>query len=153
MKSDKALQDLRDSSFQPFSKSLAEWRKMDGFLRTRPGYFAMGLRTSKNWISSLVGMREGTSTYVLLQMNHIGYARYSLSTALRSYFFEQEIGRGQEEIKFVNGTCAAFQRYCEADRCVTVSVRRGPAAFVLFNWIAPWHNAPDHALNMTRWTA
>jgi hypothetical protein len=100
----------------------------------------------------LVGMRAGTSTYVLLQMNHSEYARYSLSTVLRSYFFEHEIALGQEEIKFVNGTCAAFQRCCESDRCVTVTARRGLAAFVLCNWIAPWHSAPDHALNMKRWT-
>jgi hypothetical protein len=151
--SDIALQELSEHSFQPFSKSLSEWRKMDSLLRTRPGYFAMGLRAQNKWISYLVGMREGRSTYVLLQMNHNGYARYSLSTVLRSYFFEHEIGRGQEEIKFVNGTCAAFQRCCEPDRCVTVTARRGVAAFVLFNWIAPWHSAPDHALNMKRWTA
>jgi hypothetical protein len=151
--SDKALQELSEHSFQPFSKSLSEWRKMDSLLRTRPGYFAMGLRAQNKWISYLVGMRKGRSTYVLLQMNHNGYARYSLSTVLRSYFFEYEIRREQEEIKFVNGTCAAFQRCCEPDRCVTVTARRGLAAFVLFNWIAPWHSAPDHALNMRRWTA
>ena len=151
--SDKALQELSEHSFQPFSKSLSEWRKMDSLLRTRPGYFAMGLRAQNKWISYLVGMREGRSTYVLLQMNHNGYARYSLSTVLRSYFFEHEIGRGQEEIKFVNGTSATFQRCCEPDRCVTVTARRGLAAFVLFNWIAPWYSAPDHALNMKRWTA
>ena len=149
--SNQALQELSQSSFQPFSKSLAEWRQMDALLRTQPGYFAMGLQAQNQWISYLVGMRNGKSTYVLLQMNHIGFARYSLSTVLRSYFFEHEIERGQEEIKFVNGTCAAFQRCCESDRCVTVSARRGAAAFVLFNWIAPWHSAPDHALNMKRW--
>jgi Acetyltransferase (GNAT) domain len=149
--SDQALRELSERSFQPFEKSLAEWRKMDGLLRTRPGYFAIGLRARGKWISYLVGMRAGTSTYVLLQMNHSEYARYSLSTVLRSYFFEHEITRGQQEIKFVNGTCAAFQRCCESDRCVTVTARRGLAAFVLFNWIAPWHSAPDHALNMKRW--
>jgi hypothetical protein len=151
--SDQALRELRERSFQPFEKSLAEWQKMDGLLRTRPGYFAMGLQANEKWLSYLVGMRAGASTYVLLQMNHNGYARYSLSTVLRSYFFEHEISLGQEEIKFVNGTCATFQRCCESDRCVTVTARRGLAAFVLFNWIAPWHSAPDHALNMKRWTA
>jgi hypothetical protein len=151
--SNQALRELCERSFQPFEKSLAEWRKMDGLLRTRPGYFAMGLRAKEKWISYLVGMRAGESTYVLLQMNHNEYARFSLSTVLRSYFFEHEIGRGQQEIKFVNGTCAAFQRCCESDRCVTVTARRGLAAFVLFNWIAPWHSAPDHALNMKRWNA
>jgi hypothetical protein len=151
--SDQALRELSELSFQPFEKSLDEWRKMDGLLRTRPGYFAMGLRARGKWISYLVGMRAGATTYVLLQMNHSEYARYSLSTVLRSYFFEHEIALGQKEIKFVNGTCAAFQRCCESDRCVTVTAHRGLAAFVLFNWIAPWHSAPDHALNMKRWTA
>lgn len=151
--SDQALRELRERSFQPFEKSLDEWQKMDGLLRTRPGYFAMGLQADEKWLSYLVGMRAGTSTYVLLQMNHNGYARYSLSTVLRSYFFEHEIALGQKEIKFVNGTCATFQRCCESDRCVTVTARRGLAAFVLFNWIAPWHSAPDHALNMKRWPA
>jgi hypothetical protein len=146
--SDKALQELSEQSFQPFSKSLAEWRKMDSLLRTMPGYFAMGLRAQNEWISYLVGMRKGGSTYVLLQMNHSGHARYSLSTVLRSYFFEHEIGRGQEEIKFVNGVCAAFERCCEPDRCVTVTAGRGLAAFVLLNRTAPWHGALDQTLNM-----
>jgi hypothetical protein len=149
--SDEALQQLGEPSLQPFPISLAEWRKMYGLLRTQPGYFAMGLCADGKWISYLAGMRQGKHTYLLIQMNHNGFARYSLSTALRSFFFEYEIGRGQKEIKFVNGTCAAFQRCCEPDTCVTVSARRGIRAFVLFNWIAPWHSAPDHALNMQRW--
>jgi hypothetical protein len=150
--SDDALQQLSQRSFQPFPGSLAEWRKMDSLLRTQPGYFAMGLRANGEWISYLVGMRTPKFTYVLMQMNHNKFARYSLSTVLRSYFFEHEIERGQAEIKFVNGTCALFQRCCEPDSCFTVSARRGLTAFVISNWIAPWHSAPDHALNMKRWT-
>jgi hypothetical protein len=150
--SDEALQALSHASFQPFPVSLAEWRKMDGLLRTQPGYFAMGLRAKGEWLSYLVGMRMGDATYVLMQMNHNGFARYSLSTVLRSYFFEYEIGLGQAEIKFVNGTCALFQRCCEPDTCLTVSARRGLTAYVISNWIAPWHSAPDHALNIQRWT-
>jgi Acetyltransferase (GNAT) domain len=148
---DEALLQLRKRVFQPFPVSLAEWRKMDKFLRTQPGYFSMGLQSNGEWISYLVGMRTGKLTHVLLQINHNGFARYSLSTVLRSYFFEHEISLGQQEIKFVNGTCALFQRCCEPDTCVSVSARRGLAAFVIFNWIAPWHSAPDHALNMQRW--
>ncbi len=149
--SDEALQQLSKCSFQPFPVSPAEWRKMDGLLRTQPGYFAMGLRANGEWISYLVGVRKRKLTYVFIQMNHNGFARYSLSTVLRSYFFEHEIERGQEEVNFVNGTCALFQRWCEVDNCVTVSAHRGLAAFVIFHWIAPWHSAPDHALNMQRW--
>src|SRR5271156_5559245 len=151
--SDEALQQLSKCSFQPFPISLAEWRKMDGLLRTQPGYFAMGLRANGEWISYLVGMRERKLTYVFIQMNHNGFARHSLSTVLRSYFFEHEIARGQEEINFVNGTCALFQRCCETDTCVTVSAHRRLTAFVIFHWIAPWHIASDHALNMQRWTS
>jgi Acetyltransferase (GNAT) domain len=153
LESENALHQLSKRSFQPFSVSLKEWREMDSLLRTQPGYFAMGLRAGGEWISYLVGMRTGNLTYVLLQINHSDFARYSLSTVLRSYFFEYEIERGQDEIKFVNGTCALFQRCCEPDTCVTVSAHRGLTAFVIFKWIAPWHSAPDHALNMQRWTA
>jgi hypothetical protein len=60
-------------------------------------------------------------------MNHNGLARYSLSTVMRSYFFEHEVERGQVEVKFVNGTCGLFQRCCEPDICLTVSARRGLA--------------------------
>ena len=150
--SDQALEELSRCSFQPFPISLTEWCKMDGLLRIQPGYFAAGLRANEQWISYLVGMRSGTHTYVLIQINHSGFSHYSLSTALRSYFFQNEIERGQTEIRFVNGTCASFQRCCEPDNCVTLSARRGLAAFVLFNLIAPWHSAPDHALNIERWT-
>jgi hypothetical protein len=149
--SDEALKQLSNASFQPFPVSLSEWRKMDGLLRTQPGYFAMGLRANGEWLSYLVGVRTGDLTYVLMQMNHNGFARYSLSTVLRSYFFEYETGLGQAEIKFVNGTCAQFQRCCEPDTCLTVSARRGLTAFVISNCIAPWHSAPDHALNIRRW--
>lgn len=147
-----ALEQLKKRCFQPFPDSVADWWKMDGLLRTRPGYFAMGLRANGEWISYLVGIRTGKLTYVLMQINHNGFGRYSLSTVMRSYFFEHEILRGQSEIKFVNGTCALFQRCCELDTCVTVSARRGLTALVITNWIAPWYSAPDHALNMRRWT-
>jgi hypothetical protein len=150
--SQEALEQLKKRCFQPFPDSVADWCKMDGLLRTRPGYFAMGLRANGEWISYLAGIRTGKLTYVLMQINHNGFSRYSLSTVLRSYFFEHEILRGQSEIKFVNGTCALFQRCCELDTCVTVSARRGFTALVIFNWIAPWYSAPDHALNMRRWT-
>jgi hypothetical protein len=151
--SNQAFEQLKSSSFQPFRVSLAEWRKIDGLMRTQPGYFAVGLRANGQWISYLAGMRAGKLTYVLMQMNHTGFARYSLSTVLRSYFFEYETERGQEEIKFVNGTCALYQQCCELDTCFTVSASRGLIAFVLSRWIAPLHYAPDHALNMQRWTA
>jgi Acetyltransferase (GNAT) domain len=149
--SGQALQQLSQSSFQPFPDSLSEWGKMAGLLQSQPGYFAMGLRADGEWISYLVGMRTAGLTWVLMQMNHNRYARHSLSTVLRSYFFEHEIERGQIEIKFVNGTCALFQRCCEADTCWTVLARRGPIAFLIARCIAPWHSAPDHALNMPRW--
>jgi Acetyltransferase (GNAT) domain len=150
--SQEALEHLKHGCFQPFPDSVADWWKMDALLHTRPGYFAMGLRANGQWISYLVGIRTGRMTYVLMQINHNAFSRYSLSTAMRSYFFEHEILRGQGEIKFVNGTCALFQRCCELDTCVTVSARRGLTALVIFNWIAPWYSAPDHALNMRRWT-
>jgi hypothetical protein len=149
--STQALEQLSQSAFQPFPISLSEWRKMDGFLRTQPGFFAIGLRSGEQWLSYLVGVRSGVYTYVLMQINHNGFSRYSLSTVLRSYFFENEIGLGQSEIKFVNGTTALFQRCCEPDTCVTLSARRGLIAYVIFNLIAPWHSAPDHALNIERW--
>lgn len=149
--SKRAMEQLSQSAFQPFPISLDEWRKMDGLLRTQPGFFAIGLRSGEQWLSYLVGMRSGDHTYVLMQINHNGFSRYSLSTVLRSYFFEHEISRGQTEIKFVNGTCALFQKACEPDTCVTLSARRGLIAFVIFKFIAPWHNAPDHALNIERW--
>jgi hypothetical protein len=146
-----ALEQLSQFAFQPFPISLTEWRRMDGLLRTQPGFFAIGLRSGERWLSYLAGVRSGDQTYVLMQINHNGFGRYSLSTVLRSYFFEHEISREQTQIKFVNGTCALFQRVCQPDTCVTVSARRGLMAFVISKFIAPWHSAPDHALNIERW--
>jgi hypothetical protein len=149
--SQEAFEQLNKVCFEPFADCVAHWWKMDGLVCTRPGYFAMGLRANGRWISYLTGIRSGKLTYVLVQINHNGFSRYSLSTVMRSYFFEHEILRRQSEIKFVNGTNALFQRCCELDTCVTVSARRGLTALVIFNWIAPWYFAPDHALNMRRW--
>jgi hypothetical protein len=151
--SDEALDELGNRSFRPFATSLSEWRKMDRLLRSQPGYFAVGLRAKGEWISYLSGIRLGEFTHVLLQVNHIGYARYSLSTVLRSHLLECESELGQKEINFVNGVCALFQHCCEPDTCVTFVARRGLAARVLFDWIAPRHSAPDHALNIKRWAS
>jgi GNAT acetyltransferase-like protein len=151
--SDAALSALSKRSFQPFAKSLSEWHKMDVMLRTQPGYFAVGLRANGEWISYLAGIRRGRLTYVILQINHNGFARYSLSTVLRSYLLEDEGRLGQEEINFVNGVCALFQHCCEPDVCVTFVARRGLMAHVIVDWLAPRHSAPDHALNIRRWAS
>jgi hypothetical protein len=151
--SEQALDELGNRSFRPFATSLSEWRKMDRLLRSQPGYFAVGLRANEEWISYLSGIRLGEFTHVLLQVNHNGYARYSLSTVLRSHLLECESELGQKEINFVNGVCALFQHCCEPDICVTFVARRGLAARVLFDWIAPRHSAPDHALNIQRWAS
>jgi hypothetical protein len=151
--SDAALHDLSKRSFQPFANSLSEWCKMDSMLRTQPGYFAVGLRANGKWISYLAGIRMGKLTYVILQINHNGFARYSLSTVLRSYLLEDECRLGQKEINFVNGVCALFQHSCEPDVCLTFVVRRGFAARIILDWIAPRHSAPDHALNIRRWVS
>jgi GNAT acetyltransferase-like protein len=151
--SDAALQALSTRSFQPFAKSRSEWRSMDRMLRTQRGYFAVALRANGEWISYLAGIRRGKRTYVFLQVNHNGFARYSLSTVLRSHLLEDEIRLGQGEINFVNGVCPLFQNCCETDVCVTFVVRRGLVARVMCDWIAPRHSAPDHALNIRRWAA
>ena len=149
--SEQAWRQLSKEAFQPFSRSLAEWQRMDSLLRIQPGYFAMGLRAGNDWVSYLVGIRTGQASHIVLQMNHNGFGRYSLSTVMRSYFFEHEIACEQKEAKFVNGTCAFFQRCCEPDTCFTVSARRGLVASAISHWIAPRYNAPDHALNMRTW--
>ncbi len=151
--SDAALRALSKRSFQPFAKSLSEWHKMDVMLRTQPGYFAVGLRSNGEWISYLTGIRRGKLTFVILQINHNGFARYSLSTVLRSYLLEEESRLGQVEINFVNGVCALFQHCCEPDVCLTFVMRRGLMAHAMVEWIAPWHSAPDHALNIGRWAS
>jgi hypothetical protein len=148
-----ALGQLEQFCFQPSRVCLEEWKNMAALLRTQPGYFAAGLEANGSWLSYLAGIRSGDFTYVLLQINDHRLLRYSLSTAMRSCFFEQEILRGQKEIKFVNGTCAQFQRCCEVDTCVTVSSRRGLTASALAHWVAPWYSAPDHALNIRRWAS
>jgi hypothetical protein len=76
-KSQEALQHLKNGCFQPFPDSVANWWKMDGLLRTCPGYFAMGLRANGGWISYLVGIRTAKLTYVLVQVNHDGFSRSS----------------------------------------------------------------------------
>jgi hypothetical protein len=151
VQSDDAFTELCAHSFQPFASSFSEWRQMDGLMRTQPGYFAMGVSANGRWLSYLAGIRLGQCTYVILQINHNGYPAHSLSTVLRSYLLEEESRLGQEEINFVNGVCGLLQSSCESDVCVTLLARRGLQAMVICDWIAPRHNAPDHALNIRRW--
>lgn len=148
VESDEAIGQLGDVS--AYVDSIEECRAVEEFLRSRPEYFSMGLRAGNQWVSYLVGLRTSGITSVFLQLNHSGFARYSLSTVLRSYLIEREILYRQTEIKFVNGTCPSFQRCCEAETCLTVCAHRGLLASAILEWIAPRHNAADHGLNLHR---
>jgi hypothetical protein len=78
-----------------------------------PGAFFSGLRGGDGtWIGIVGGWRRGASLFVILQLNHSGYAKASVSTVLRSYLIEAVIGSGVNHIQFLGDCQGILKKYC-----------------------------------------
>ena len=90
-----------------------------------PGGFLLGLRNRQGkWLSLIGGWRQGDVTVLHWQMNAAGYEKFSLGTAMRSYFLEHEVERGAKKLIYYGGTPHSMGNSFERDEVNDLLVRR-----------------------------
>jgi hypothetical protein len=89
-------------------------RRIQRALEATPGRFAMGLQDrSGTWLSYITGWRDADGTHIDWQRSRDDYKGASLSTVMRAYMLEHEIGIQSPAIIFVGGTSRFWSRVCE----------------------------------------
>jgi hypothetical protein len=90
-----------------------------------PGGFMLGLRNSQGkWLSLIGGWRQGPATVLHWQMNASGYEKFSIGTAMRSYFLEHEVERGAKKLIYYGGTPHSMGNSFEREEATDLIVRR-----------------------------
>jgi hypothetical protein len=107
----------------------------------------MGMKDGDGrWLALLGGRRYRDRTEVLWQVNRDGYPSHSLSSVMRSYCIEHEIGRGMKRLYFEGGTAHSIHHAFVREELVDlVAVRRSPIAWVMKN-VAKRRVSPDNEL-------
>jgi hypothetical protein len=93
----------------------------------------MGIKDREGrWMSLLGGRRYKDRMEILWQMNRDGLPTHSLSTVMRSYCMEHEIGRGMKRLYIEGGTAHSVHHSFVREELVDlVAVRRSPVAWVM----------------------
>jgi hypothetical protein len=106
---------------------------------TSPDAFFCGLRSSTgDWLSLLGGWRQGRTAVLQWQLNVCGYEKYSLVTVARSFWMEDEIGRGTKILRFDGGTSHAMSHAFAEERMLDLVVhRRSLAGWLMVEVLAP----------------
>ncbi len=90
-----------------------------------PGGFMLGLRNREGkWLSLVGGWRQGSVTVLHWQMNAAGYEKFSIGTAMRSYFLEHEVERGATKLVYYGGTPHSMGNSFEREEVTDLIVRR-----------------------------
>jgi hypothetical protein len=93
---------------------LARWR-YDEFVGVS-GMFVYGIKgRNGDWLSILGGRRYEDTVEIDWQMNRDGLEALSLSTVMRSYFIEHEIGQGTKKMYIEGGTPQALRHHFERE--------------------------------------
>ena len=113
------------------TEELADWRY--GTLRKMPNTMLRGMRDRDGRWLSLVGMRgNGRHVEVDWQMNRADLPASSLSTVMRSYLIEHEIGRGTTRLYIEGGTPQPIGRSFLKERVAELTFkRRSPYVWLL----------------------
>jgi hypothetical protein len=120
----------RASSY-PVTEEIARWR-FDS-LSWLPGCVWLGMKDKDgNWLSLIAGRNHHGITEIDWQVNRAGLSDYSLSTVMRSYLLEYEIGRGTKWLHFEGGTPHSIRNTLGREKVVDLMVmRRSMLTFVL----------------------
>lgn len=87
-------------------------------LGDEPNSFTMGLQDgNRNWLSIMAGWRSAKELYVEWQLNSPDHPSASLSTVMRAYCLENEIGMETRDIIFVGETNPTWKRACVPQVC------------------------------------
>jgi hypothetical protein len=117
------LEGLNRTSLNPMDPG--EFRLQYECARNLPGGFLLGLRNREGkWLSLIGGWRQGDVTVLHWQMNAAGYEKFSLGTAMRSYFLEHEVERGAKKLIYYGGTPHSMGNSFEREEVTDLIVRR-----------------------------
>lgn len=129
----------------PVPDYVAMWRYDTQKKLTEP--VLMGMKDGDGrWLGILGGRRHKDRMEVLWQMNRAGLSAYSLSTVMRSYCMENEIGRGMKRLYFEGGTAHSLNHsFVKEELMDLVVVRRSIVAKVM-KMMAKRTVSPDNEL-------
>jgi hypothetical protein len=117
------LEGLNHTSLNPIDPG--EFRLQYDCACNLPGGFLLGLRNREGkWLSLIGGWRQGDVTVLHWQMNAAGYEKFSLGTAMRSYFLEHEVERGAKKLIYYGGTPHSMGNSFEREEVTDLLVRR-----------------------------
>src|SRR5262249_55127462 len=112
----------RASSY-PVTEEIVRWR-FDS-LSWLPGCVWLGMKDKDgNWLSLIAGRNHHGITEIDWQINRAGLSDYSLSTVMRSYLLEYEIGRGTKCLHFEGGTPHSIRNTLGREKVVDLMVMR-----------------------------
>ena len=122
----------------PVPDRVALWRLDNQKELTQP--VLMGMKDKDgSWLSILGGRRHQDRTEILWQMNRDGLPTHSLSTAIRSYYIEHEIGRGMKRFYAEGGTAHSLHHsFVEEELTDLVVVRQSGVAQLMKKLTTRW---------------
>lgn len=123
--------ELSRSSTNQIPDVEAAWRF--ACLGASPGRMFAGVRDRNGrWLSVIAGRREARVTEVEWQMNRADLPRYSLSTVMRSFLLEHEVGLGMKQMTFKGGTPHSIRHSLLPSQSVDIGlVRRSVVGWVM----------------------
>ena len=90
-----------------------------------PGSYLCGLRTNDGrWLSLIGGWRQDGTTVLFWQLNALGFEKYSIGTAMRSFYLEDEIARGAKRLLIFGGTSHTMRHGFLEDPVADLLVQR-----------------------------
>ncbi len=129
----------------PVAEYVAAWRYDTQKTLTEPVLMGMKDKDGR-WLGILGGRRYKDRMEILWQMNRDGLPTYSLSTVMRSYCMEHEIGRGMKRLYFEGGTSHPLHNsFVEEELMDLVVVRQSPIAQMMKR-LAKRRVSPDNEL-------
>ena len=109
-----------------------------------PGSFLSGLRAPDGrWLSLVGGWRQAETVVLHWQMNTAGFEKHSISTVMRSFLLEHEIGRGARTLLIYGGTGHSMRHAFQKDVVLDLLVQRRGLQGVALRWASRFFAAPD----------
>ena len=106
-----------------FAVSEEEVRRRFGVVG--PGFFLCGIKDGEgDWLALLGGRKQNGFVEIDWQMNRADLPHLSLSTVMRAYLMEYEIGRGSRRLYFEGSTAHPIVRSFTKGRVMELTVKR-----------------------------
>jgi len=120
-------------------KSSAQYlHSCQAILSDVPGAFFAGVRNDKDeWVSVASGWLRNDVYFMLIQLNHNGYASDSVSTVMRSYLIENLISSGARAINFIGGCSELLGQFCVPQVCAHYLFKKRNSSSLIREAIAP----------------